>query len=335
MATHKKILSWLIKVIISGLLALLILTGFCYFYFNVPVHYACADGATDYYWEPSVFYSRATEGIAYGHTNNEGYQNTYDYTVGMPIDVLILGSSHMEAFEVCQNESAACLLNEKLKERMVYNLGTAGHSFLTCVSNLDAAVSKYHPDAYIVIETYSVQFSEGDLLDAINANVAEIPSHTGGIVGLLQKNQYLRLLYTQLTNFSGGQDNGEADLSFAVQEHQGSSNEDLLDILLQKVSASAGNVGAKPIIMYHSFPKFNEGGQLLLTDDDSAINQFRILCEKNGIVFLDMRERFIEEYRKNYTLPYGFCNTSVGGGHLNKYGHAMIAEELYKLMEGE
>lgn len=56
-------------------------------------------------------------------------------------------------------------------------------------------------------------------------------------------------------------------------------------------------------------------------------------CKRNGVYFLDMSERFLSEYAKNYTLPYGFINSSVGKGHMNRYGHKMFAEEIYALIK--
>ena len=38
---------------------------------------------------------------------------------------------------------------------------------------------------------------------------------------------------------------------------------------------------------------------------------------------------------ENHILPHGFSNTSVGSGHLNKEGHAMVAEAIYhRIKEG-
>ncbi|MBR0279256.1 MAG: hypothetical protein IJQ75_04680, partial [Synergistaceae bacterium] len=54
---------------------------------------------------------------------------------------------------------------------------------------------------------------------------------------------------------------------------------------------------------------------------------------ENGIYFLNMAGRFLEEYEKDYTLPYGFANTSVGKGHMNVHGHRMFADEIYKLIQ--
>ena len=41
----------------------------------------------------------------------------------------------------------------------------------------------------------------------------------------------------------------------------------------------------------------------------------------------------VEEYENEAVLPYGFTNTSIGSGHLNKNGHAMIAESLYEIIK--
>ena len=56
------------------------------------------------------------------------------------------------------------------------------------------------------------------------------------------------------------------------------------------------------------------------------------LCEENGIYFISMTERFLNEYAKDYTIPYGFMNTSVAKGHLNENGHRMLADEVYRLI---
>ena len=47
-----------------------------------------------------------------------------------------------------------------------------------------------------------------------------------------------------------------------------------------------------------------------------------------------MSDRFLKEFNEGYILPYGFVNSTVGSGHLNRYGHAMIADEIYKRIEG-
>ena len=183
----KKTLSWLLKAGVSGILAFAILTGFCMLYYNVPVHYETLDGATDYSWEKDKFYSRGTEGFAWGKTNNEGYLNTFDYTEGMNIDILFMGSSHTEAFNTAINKSSAAVLGQLLPDKTVYNIGTSGHTFMVCADNLENAVNKYKPTKYVIIETTDLSYNDKELQQAIDGTVPDLSSRSGGIVELLQK----------------------------------------------------------------------------------------------------------------------------------------------------
>ena len=322
------------KLLLSGILAFLFLTAFCYLYYNIPVHSENSDGSTDYKWEPNVFYSRGTEGFAWGRTNNEGFTDTFDYYDDMQIDVLVMGSSHMEGFQVALEESTAGQLNQLLGNQTVYNIGVSGHNFITCCSNLEAALEKYHP-AIVVLETGNTLFSDDALSNAINGTVSEIPSHTGGIVGILQQNPYLRLLYGQIQNYRGKQvaeiddaDSQSVDTSSKSEKN----NEELLNALCQKIERIASDHDTIVIIVYHPGTAINSNGSLRLTGSINATNQFAAECDENHLYFLNMGNHFLSEYDNTYRLPYGFINTSVGSGHLNRYGHAMIANDLYKLI---
>ena len=86
------------------------------------------------------------------------------------------------------------------------------------------------------------------------------------------------------------------------------------------------------IIVYHPAVAVNTDGSLNLAED-GAKSDFAQACEDNGIIFLDMSERFTTEYETNHVLPHGFANSSIGSGHLNRHGHAMIADELYNMIK--
>lgn len=106
--------NFLLKLFISIILTFLFLTIFCYFYYNIPSHEEVLDSSTDYKWEANKFYSRGTEGFAFGKTNNDGYINIEDYKEDTNVDILILGSSHMESYEVLLNETTTSQLNSLL-----------------------------------------------------------------------------------------------------------------------------------------------------------------------------------------------------------------------------
>ena len=111
------------------------------------------------------------------------------------------------------------------------------------------------------------------------------------------------------------------------------NNPALLSKFFVNLHDTASRYGTKIIVAYHPSISLNKDGSLSINDNLETRKQFSALCEQNGIYFLDMSERFLAEYEKDFTLPYGFSNTSVGTGHMNKAGHRMFAEEIYNLMK--
>lgn len=333
----KIILKALSKIVVAGIIALALLNLFSYFYFKMPVTIVNKDGSTDYKYESDVFYIRGVEGFGWGKTNNDGFMNMFDYSDDMKIDILIIGSSQMEALQVDMSQSTASKLNSLLENEIVYNIGVSSHTFLVCASNYRAALNKYQPTKYIVLETSTVSFSDEEIALAISEETPELHAHKigGKILDLLQRNPYPRLIKYQINlyaKYSLARDIEEAESRGAFAESDTAASEDLLDDLLQKISVLAEGYGAKVIIVYHPQISIVSNGTINLIDDQNTTNQFKRLCDDNGILFLDMSNRFKEEYESAYILPYGFSNSPVGEGHLNKYGHAMIADELYNLI---
>ena len=319
------------KIVTAGVLALIALTLFSYLYYNPPIHSVCLDGATDYIWEKNMIYNRATEGIGYGKTNNEGYMNLYDYQSGMNIDVLVMGSSHLEAQFIPLEKNAVSLLNSKSQRMKAYNISISGHSFKVCVNNLEAALSKYKPE-YVVIETGNLVFSDEYMNSILDGNVEEKTSFSTGLIGFLQNNPFLRLLYTQIENIANTYVDIEIDESNkSVWELK--INEELTDKLLKHVKAIADQYGSKVIILYLPDVSIQKEGKMQI-ETEAISDVFKNLCERNDIKFLDMTNRFLEEYSLHHVVPKGFINTSVGKGHLNEDGHRMVADELYRMIEG-
>ena len=331
----KKFLSWVLKAFVAGCIAFALLCAFCLLWYNIPIHSDNPSGATEYVWESHKFYSKATEGFALGRTNNEGFNNIKDYNEGDSIDILLMGSSHTEGFNVAQDENSGAVINQLFEgEKYCYNIGTAGHTLLYCISNLPAALDRYQPEEYLIIETFSVDFGEKELMSVVDNTIAPIPSHNGGIVGLMQKLPYLRLFYTQ--HFKGG---GQAFGD--TQESKPAEAEDnylpALEQMLDIVAAECAEHQVQPIIVYNNSLFLHEDGSAYTNTDTEKLENFRSICEDKGIVFIDICPRFLEVYDSEHKLPYGFSNTSPGGGHINKVGHRIFAEEVFKTireMEG-
>lgn len=148
-----------------------------------------------------------------------------------------------------------------------------------------------------------------------------------------KKNQLLRLLYSQFSSWT--EKPTPSTPATNVPKQPGDGNQELYLQLLNHLSQIANDHGVKLIIMHHSQLQINtETGKAVPTNVEAS-QTFAAYCEEANIAFLDMAERFIAEYNRDYILPHGFVNTSVGQGHLNKHGHRMIAEELSKIIGGE
>lgn len=322
----KKIIRTLGRVFVAGIVAFVVLTFFCSFYYNTPVHYPNPDGSTDYVWQRNYHYSRMTEGIGYGVTNNEGLMNEFDYEEGMKIDVLFLGSSHIENQFVPMSRNCVSLLNDMFTDLTFYNAGVSGHNFKVCVDNLPYALYKYKP-GYVVIETSSLIFDEETVNKMIDGEIAEIESHNGGLLELLQKNPFIRLAYSQYESFVKNQ---SADEEYQATDKQ--LDDKATDQLMAYLSSLAKVNDCEIIILYH--PTIDTISDVLsyrLGED--IVSEFGEIAKANGITFLDMTDRFNEEYANNYLLPYGFSNTAVGVGHFNVEGQRMIAEEIEELLK--
>ena len=103
--------------------------------------------------------------------------------------------------------------------------------------------------------------------------------------------------------------------------------------LFAKLNDIVSDKGAQLIIVYHPSLILNKDGTASANVDQELSEFFATCCEKNGIIFLYMSNQFLESYENESILPHGFTNTSIGTGHLNKNGHALIAESLYEIMK--
>lgn len=266
----------------------------------------------------------AREGFSFGHLNNEGYKCLHDYKPGMSIDILVMGSSHMQAFQVFGEETASEIL-EVLSGLTVYNIGAGAHFFLTCVSNLAAEVKRYRPLRYIVIETPFIMFPDKDIKPLVDGTFKKEEKKRGTLRLLVRKNKFMKRLWVQFNTVLRNSSNTHS-------EDTKRNNIFLMNELMKLIHNVSETYDVKIIIAYHPSVSLNKDGTLKINGSPETVKQFSDLCTQNGIYFVDMSNRFLDEYGKNYTLPYGFMNSSVGKGHMNRYGHRMFAEEIYKLI---
>lgn len=329
MIKMRKYIQWFVKALIAGTISCVILSVFVILYKYEGVHISNVDNGTDYKWEQGQWKSNMTEGFAWFSMDDNGFNNQSDDTEG--IDILLMGSSHMEACQVNNNENVAALLNTGLSELKTYNIGISGHTIYRCLDNLSDAVNKYKPGKYIVIETDRINLDVGEMKKVISGSADAIPSYDSGIEYYFQKIPAIKLLYSQIDNWISSEEEIK-EVHSADSADVSQNYEDILNDFISKAATEAEKGNCQLIIFYHPQTKLKEDGSLDLRTDSRYLEKFREVCEKNKVVFIDMSEEFSALYYEQHSLPYGFYNTEVGKGHLNKDGHGLIADKIERVI---
>lgn len=331
------------KFVIAGCLALIILSMINIPYFYTGIHIDNETGATDYIWKSYQFKSNMTEGYAWIKLDQYGFNNTHENAekaMHNGVDILLMGSSHMEAVEVAENENVGYLLNEKLDGKNTYNIGTSGHDIYRNMDNMFAAVKTYEPKDYVIVETYDVELDEAKMSEVLCGTAEKIPSYDSGIVYHLQKIPAIKWIYKSLYEWisqSKGMFGIDTDVLTSELEEEEISEKYVKTLknflnIFAKASQENGNI---PLIFYHQQIDILSDGTISFSTDEAYLNVFAETCEELGILFIDMTQEFLLAYEQDKKLPHGFINTYVGSGHMNAYGHRIIAEKLLDLIYKE
>lgn len=330
-------LLWFGKAIASGIISLLILSGFTILYSHTGVHRDNPTGATDYIWEPNQLKTTMTEGFSWFRMDGNGFNNITgreDKT-----DILLMGSSHMEAVQIPKNQNTGCLLNSLLEGSQVYNIGISGHTLYHCIANLDNAMAAYSPKEYVIIETSTVEL-DIDSMGAVLVNTyPRLKSYDKGLIYMVQKNiPAVKVLYKQLDEWRSSENTASGIRDIAeepLNNYSGCIYTNLLNDFLSKAAESVDDTGAKLIIFYHPDTAIDASGNLINATDPAALSAFGSACRKNGIIFIDMTDSFQKLYDREHVLAHGFSNTAIGTGHLNASGHKVIAEKISAVIQKE
>lgn len=331
----KKTILWMIKALVAGLISFGIVSGICFYYYNLPVHYTNETGATDYFWDKETVSIRGTEGFARTETDENGFVNTYPEKKA-EINVLVMGSSHAEGFNVNSDENFTYVLNKMFKDngqdKYAYNIGTSGHNFVRCLKNLDSAIETYKPTEYVFIEISAINFDVKSLEQLNSGTYETLPSNNKGLIYQLQKLDFVRLIYAQISNFMK---KDSVDTSEKKVEKDLTQYKQLVETSVQNVGKTASKTGCKVVVVFCPMVEIDYNGEIIKKEITPEQRIFIDACEKYGVGYINMFTSYETMYKETNNLPQGFSNTAVGVGHTNKYGHNCIAEEIYNfIIEG-
>lgn len=327
------IIKQIFKVFLALVLSGIILSIFCIVYCYSGIHITNKTGATDYKWETNQFKSIMTEGHAWMFLDEDGFNNTNLYD---NVDILLMGSSHMEAINIKQESNVGELLNKRLPFN-TYNIGMSGHQIYNIVNNYDSAIEFYKPSKYVVIETDKVNLDVNQMDFVVNNKYPKIVSYDSGLMYYMQKIPAIKTLYKKVQDWvslssNTGLDNVNSDILLVDKEY-----EEILYNFLNKINVKSKHANIKPIIFYHPAEKLEKSGDVIYATEQQYLDVFEKVCSDLDIIFIDMTSYFKTEYDNNYKMAHGFNNTHIGSGHLNENGHKIVANtisEKIKEMEG-
>lgn len=290
-------------------------------------------GATTAIWNPGTTYIQGMEGYGIYKVDKRGYLNP-EFEMA-EIEYLTVGASHSQGKEVLYGNRYTDLLNAKNGANKYYTVSQDGMFFPQIVTGFSAIVSEFPNVKGIIIEIGGTWF-EGEVLQkSLKQRDFKEEECGENLWKGLSLNSKLKAKVKEYTPF----------LSIAkkqlqlVESKQKIKKEDkkkidlaeyeiYLNCILEKMKEIyQGDI----IIAYHPLVSLQKSGEMLILEEETD-KIFEKCCEMNEIKFINMSTAFIEAYEKEYVVPYGFMNTTMGTGHLNKYGHRIMADEIWKAL---
>ena len=312
----------------SLITAMVLLSLFSVAYDNSGIKIADRTGATATKWEGKQFVSNMSEGIAWLFTDANGYNNA---AVTEP-DILLMGDSHFEALQVLQGDNAASRLAE-FSGLKTYNIGISGRKIHLCVKSMSYALSAYHPSGYIVFDLSGCGLRQADMESALVPSPASSSNlrFTSGPVYYLKQIPCVKPILYQTQQWMS-QDARKTESEKSVIQPD-AEYERVMREFIYTIRDRAAEYNVKAIIVYHPSSELQEDGTVRYSSSgDVCLPLFSGLCEEAGVLFVDMTDDFRALYENQSILVNGFINTAVGAGHLNQYGHKLIAERLARVI---
>lgn len=355
----KSCITWGFALLVAGLIA----NGISFFYRSGAGLIQRENAYTTSIRTQNSSILRATEGFGINHVDAKGYLNDDKLPLSEHY-ILLMGSSHAEGLQVMQKDNMASVLDDLLdpKQRTVYNLGTAGQTLPYIIEGFQAALEEFPNAEAILIEISQMEFVSGDFTQAMDQARFD-PACTGEAIEQSQSDArrirnhalltlpLIPLLRQQMEsmNFSMADAFGidrlvaQVQALFAPKSRAEQTQNDAPaatagtatgygEALNQALALIRSETDKPIILLYHPGVAIQPDGTIAIERDMRYYDDYRPACENNGIVFLDTGDAFLAAYEADASIPYGFSNTTLLSGHLNKTGHRIVAEAFYEAL---
>jgi len=267
--------------------------------------------------------------------------------------VFVWGDSFVEALQIDDKYKFHKILNQSFQKndlnRFAINFGASGQSlpfYYFQIPEYEKIIGKPYRH-YIIISSNDIEpllissnkenphISIGDDIKFIKGNrepFSEIEMKVRYLIETLNL-QFLKIFKNNLQlnkklRFYPGPFKKNEDET----DHLTNYSNDELQFIMEKIVAKMSNQTQNPITFIYLSPRFEviNGKVEMVNSKNIFINIFEEACARHNINFIDANEIIYNKFEKKKKLPIGFSNRYLLNGHLNKYGHSILAEIIYE-----
>jgi|GEM_PF-6452963 len=312
------------------------------------------DAELGYRWKPNSWHFNAIEGGAYNRINNIGLFDDNLPIPGRSKKIAVLGDSFVESLQLPQKYNFTSLLEKKWPEANFINGGHGAFNpshypyvleRILTKTDVDLTILFLHPgelNALVTNRTNIIRNDDNEIVD-----IKPKPKTDDGLKKIvdpfISRSAFVFHFFRQikpafdnakqtLTRFLSPQNQNESsnnELPVDVKTLIGELGTERFTIVLQKLKNLSNN---NLIIVYFDEISYGLNGT---TERYNNLNEDEIYKQaglKIGIPVFDLSDSLKDYYRKTHQPPFGFHNTSLTDGHLNRAGHQVIADAIASII---
>lgn len=341
----KNFIQWLLAIVVAFALANILILPYWY----TPGWVSRDQGATPAIYHANQMVINGYEGYGYANVDQRGYLNE-DKPLADEV-VLVLGCSHTKGIEVPMGQRYTDILNDKLSggddsKLYVYNMAIDGFYLPQIVEGFQAALQEIPSAKTVIIEMPTTDFAptdfSGNYYDrSYSANQTgttaflNIPFLSKLKVAIKEFFPLASLYLSKQLVFEGS-----TKTPFLYHPPHAETMDyppNVTDAYTEAVKQAFKTMrecwDGEIYIMYHPEVELQNNGNLSVIPS-YTLPWFINACDAYDINILGSGGDWSALYQNSNTVPYGFSNTAPCVGHLNADGHRVIADILYKFLEG-
>ena len=321
------------------ILAFFLVNGMAFMYRYDPEWLHRSGGMTRGVYTPQSRIIINNEGNGYGIIDDNGYANYH--AVLDENYMLVFGNSQSNGHNVHYSKTYVYLLNRMLgalEKSYIYNVSNGGYTICDIVKGFKAGITEFPNSEGVIIQIGSTDFDLDTMTASLNqreysdkdsvSNLMENRSFQDKVVGTV-KNYFpffTIIAGEKYPKLDKGIDNVFCSASRKEKDEEIYESKEYKEVLSQAFTTIRAEYDGKVIILYLPLISIENSGMVI--EYDVSFEDFVDICLEFEFEVVDMGEKYLEHYKMDYSVPYGYSNTAPGRGHLNNKGHEMVAQAL-------